>query len=93
MLSKTRVKEIINYKLGGTEMSALIQMVKDRGELLRECRPFLEREGDHCECGDVGYFVETDSNGDPEQAQCEFCYCYPTSEFNRQSLLKHLEEI
>mgnify|MGYP001825180506 CR=1 FL=1 len=27
-----------------------------------------------CPCGDVGYYVVPDNNGEPMQEQCEFCY-------------------
>jgi hypothetical protein len=33
-------------------------------------------------CDDVGYTVEPDRHGEPEQMQCEFCYTVPNSVFN-----------
>ena len=74
------------YCDGILNTEALIQMVM-------ECRPFLENEGNKCACGDVGYFASGSNSNGWEQEQCEFCYCHPTSEFNRLALLKRVEEL
>lgn len=33
-------------------------------------------------CGDRGFSVHPDNDGEPEQVQCEFCYTNPQSLFN-----------
>lgn len=35
-----------------------------------------------CPCGDDGFWVEPDSEGNAQQVQCEFCYTVPWSVFN-----------
>jgi len=37
---------------------------------------------EHCGCGDVGFYVVTDGDGEPMQEQCRFCYTTPWSVFN-----------
>jgi hypothetical protein len=33
-------------------------------------------------CNNVGWYVMADTNGEPEQVQCQFCYTEPNSVFN-----------
>ena len=57
---------------------------------------------EHCHCGDVGFLVIPDSDGEPMQQQCEFCYTTPWSAFNihaiksayihRNEIIEHITE-
>ena len=55
----------------------LEQQLKERDALLDEVL-----KAKSCPCGNVGFDVIRDCAGDPEQAQCEFCYCEENSMFN-----------
>ena len=37
---------------------------------------------EHCDCGDVGFYVVPDGDGEPMQEQCRFCCTTPWSAFN-----------
>jgi hypothetical protein len=47
---------------------------------------------EHCSCGDYGYNVVTDHDGDPMQEQCEFCYTVPWSAHNVQDIKLQYEQ-
>lgn len=44
-----------------------------------------------CQCGDDGYWIEADSEGNPQQVQCEFCYTIPWSVFNLRCIQEQYE--
>ena len=46
---------------------------------------------EECVCGNVGYFVVRDGDGEPMQEQCRFCYTTPWSVFN-VAAIKHAYE-
>jgi len=46
---------------------------------------------EHCDCGDVGFHVVPDCDGEPMQEQCKFCYTTPWSAFNVMAI-KHAYE-
>ena len=46
---------------------------------------------EHCECGDVGFFIVPDGDGDPMQERCKFCYTVPWSFFNVMEIKKAFE--
>lgn len=39
-----------------------------------------------CPCGDIGFHVVPDGDGEPMQERCEFCYTVPYSRFNVLSI-------
>ena len=46
---------------------------------------------EHCKCGDVGFFITPDGDGDPMRERCGFCYTVPWSFFNVMEIKKAFE--
>lgn len=55
-------------------------------EILLEHISGILAEGAHCfDCPDQGWYIVPDSNGEPTQEQCEWCYTTKDSKFNKQN--------
>lgn len=68
----------------------VMQNLDSQNDLATE---IVEKYGEDCKCGNVGYFVvNRGTYFKPEQVQCEFCYTVEKSKFNLRSDLEKLLE-